>query len=328
MSQLLIICGPTATGKTKLAIELAKKFDGELVSADSRQVYRGMDIGTGKDLIPISNFKFQISKIRYENKYVGFYVTQGVPIWLYDVVSPDQEFSVVHYQALARQIISDIQKRGKLPIVVGGTGLYIQAILESKTDMSVPPNISLRKELSHFSVSALQERLDSLDHTIFESMNHSDRQNPRRLVRKIEILTARTHKPPVQMQEINRMTYDVLSIGLTSDTKTLYPQIDKRVQERVIQGVEQEIADLLGKGYTWELPSLSALGYRQWRGYFEKTQKKQDVIQVWKFAEHAYARKQRTWFRKQPNIQWYSCDDADRYVKIESRVRDWRQTDI
>jgi tRNA dimethylallyltransferase len=247
MDKLLVICGPTATGKTALAAALAKKFNGELISADSRQVYRGMDLVTGKD-------------------------RPDVPIWLYDIVNPDEEFSVSHWVKLARAAIHDIQKRKKLPIIIGGTGLYIHALLDPFETIDIPPNKKLREELQKLSVLELQQM------TTRDTMNNSDWNNPRRLVRKIEI--AAGMKKNVQKETY----YDPLLIGLTAPLPVLDARIDTRFQERVKQGMDKE-AEALLKKYSKDLPSMSAIGLN----------------------EHAYARRQLTWFKKQQGIHWFDC---------------------
>ena len=202
MKQLLIICGPTATGKTALALHLAKKFGGELISADSRQVYRGMDIGTGKDIDQKSKIKNQNEKLNpsftsplikgrrggVNKKFtVGFRNKDEVPIWLVDIVEPDYVFNVGEFKQLAEAVIQDIWQRGKLPIIVGGTGLYVRALLRPWDGIFIPPNASLRQKLDKLTVEELQTELKKNTSEKFESMNHSDRFNPRRLVRAIEV---------------------------------------------------------------------------------------------------------------------------------------------
>lgn len=215
MNKLLVICGPTATGKTALAARLAKKFNGELVSADSRQVYRGNDLETNKER------------------------PEGVRIWLYDVADQGEEFSVSHWVRLAREAIFDIRKRGKLPIVVGGTGLYIKALLDPFETIDIPPNIALREK--NLSVQELQKM------TTRGVMNDSDWNNPRRLLRKIEI----AGKSLVRTQ-----SEDALIIGLTMPLSDLYKRLDARHRP---------------------------------------------------IYEHAIARKQLTWFKKQKDIRWFDC---------------------
>jgi len=295
MNKLLVIVGPTATGKTDLAVHVAKQYNGELVSADSRQVYRGMDIGTGKDKESLA----------------------GIPIHLYDVVNPNEAFSISVFQEKAHACIKEIQSRGKLPIVVGGSGLYVQTILHPLT-VIVAPNATLRKELESYTKKALQEKLQAVGKTDWETLNNSDRENPRRLIRKIEIAMGEK-KAPSQTQA----SFDVLEIGLTAARSELYARIDARVEKRVKQGILQEIQTLLRAGYTWELPSMSGLGYRQWKPYFEKMATKESVVQQWKYDEHAYARRQMTWFRKDKTIRWFDVTDKEKEKKIESLVSTW-----
>jgi len=263
MDKLLVICGPTATGKTALAATLAKKFRGELISADSRQVYRGMEIVTGKD-------------------------RPDVPIWLYDVVNPDEEFSVSQWVHLALAAITDIQKRNKLPILVGGTGLYIHALLNPFETIDIPPDPRLRKKLQSMTVSQLQKMISRGD------MNQSDWNNPRRLIRKIEIAQSK----PVLKRQIQ--AYDYLLIGLSAPLPVLYQRIDKRLKNRIRAGLETEIASLR-KRYNQKLPSMSAIGLN----------------------EHAYVRRQMTWFKKQPNIRWFSITESGYQADVTAKVGKW-----
>lgn len=296
MNKVLVISGPTATGKTKIAVLLAKKFNGELVSADSRHVYRGMDIGTGKDKKAL----------------------QGVPIWMYDVVTPDEPFSVSQYKMLATNAIADIHSRGKLPIIVGGTGLYIKSLIGDFDGSGVKPDEALRKRLSTYALDALQHMLQEVGKPVWDGMNTSDRQNPRRLIRKIEIA-----KGTKQKNISKRQLYDVCQIGLCMDRALLYKKIDERVMDRVRDWVEQEIRTLLNNGYSWDLPSMSALGYRQWKPYIEGGKSKGTVIARWKFDEHGYARRQMTWFRADKTIQWFDMATRDVEKNIESVVASW-----
>lgn len=274
--KLLIICGPTATGKTEIAVALAKKLNGELISADSRQVYRGMDIGTGKDKDKID-----------------------VPIHLLDVVDPNEEFSVSHWVGLAREAISNIVSRNALPIVVGGTGLYIQALVHPPDTMNIPPDKHLREKLKGALVSDLQGMIDP---AILQSMNQSDRQNPRRLIRKIEI-AGDTKTLKKQKKE-----FDALIIGLTAPLPILFDRIDERVDARLRQGMEAEVARLV-KEYGRNNPSMSALGYRS--------------LEHWKQDEYAYAKRQLTWFRKQKDIVWFDVTKTDYVAKMTERILSW-----
>lgn len=267
MNKLLVICGPTATGKTALAAHLAKKFHGELVSADSRQVYVGMDLVTGKD-------------------------RTDVPVWLYDVASPDKEFSVSQWVRLAKEAIQDITQRKKLPIVVGGTGLYIKALLAPFDTIDIPPNVRLRKRLNSLSVSELQQLVAR------GGINESDWNNPRRLIRKIEITNFK--RGSLVKQEVLLRNYDHLMIGLTAPMTMLDSRINERLTIRNQMGMAKEAASLLTR-YDKNLPSMSAIGLN----------------------EHAYARRQMTWFRKMLNVFWYDVTQPAFSLLVEKRVHSW-----
>ncbi len=300
MNRLVIVCGPTATGKTTVAARLAKKFNGELVSADSRQVYRGMDIGTGKDIA----------------------LLQGVPIWMYDVVDPDELFSVSQYQKQARRCIEDIQKRAKLPIVVGGTGLYIQSLIQTVPTSQIKPNVALRKKLEKQSLVSLQLLMKEECMHLWGILNDSDRNNPRRLIRKIELKRAGINV----LEKPRATTKDICWIGLRTGFNDLYARIDERVEKRVKQGMIDEIKSLLKKGYGWELPAMSGLGYREWKEYIEGNAIMEDVIKKWKYDEHGYSRRQMTWFKRNKDIQWFDVYQKGQIKSIESYVGTWYNT--
>ncbi len=300
MNKLLVICGPTATGKTNLAGVLAKKFDGELVSADSRQVFRGMDIGTGKDYI------------------------NGVKIWGYDLVSPKREFSVSKYLKFANKTIEDILKRGKLPILVGGTGLYIKGVVSGIPTVNIPRNEELRKQLETKGVNELFENLASMSPTRAGNMNSSDRKNPRRLIRAIEIAQYSITKGFKQKTSV--INYDVLMIGLTAPDNMLNEKIERRVDDRVRDGIKEEIKKLLKSGVNWEDQSMFSLGYRQWRDYFEGDVEEDVVISEWKKEERKYAKRQMTWFKKERNIIWFDVTSNEYPWNVEKIVSVWHNT--
>lgn len=294
--KLLIICGPTATGKTDLAFLLSKRFNGELVCADSRQVYKGMDIGTGKDFI------------------------LGEKIWLYDIVDPDEDFSASDYCQKAWIVINDIWERKKLPIIVGGTGFYIKAIVDGIDTFGIPENRKLRKNLENKDVFYLQNKLKEINPVRLSKMNNSDRNNPRRLIRAIEIAI---NKEQLTNNKKNSISFDYLMIGLTADKEILYKKIDERVEKRVKQGIIEEIQKLRKKGYSWDLPAMSALGYRQWQGYFEGKETKEKAIEKWKNAEHQYAKKQFVWFKKDKRIIWYDILTEGFKERINQKMGIW-----
>jgi len=279
-----------------------------------------MDIGTGKDLPTSSKFKVPAckrfamsdrqnarppcfatrsgqakSQFKIKNFRIGYYDFDGIPLWLLDIVKPDYQFNVADYKKGADLVIGDILKRGKLPIVVGGTGFYIKAIADGIETIAIEPDWELRNELQKSPVSELQRMLEDLDPERSRRMNESDKKNPRRLIRAMEIAKrGQTEEYQAQNKEVNK-----LFIGLTAPFKFLYERIDRRVDERVKAGAEAEIKKLLREGYDWENSVLGVtIGYREWRDFFENKATREEVIQRWKFAEHSYARRQMTWFKK------------------------------
>lgn len=277
MSKLVCIVGPTATGKTKKAIELSKHQPSILISADSRQVYRGMDIVTGKDHPP------------------------GIMLHGIDLVSPDQLCSVsVWYEAVMPHI-EQAWVEGKQVIVVGGTGLYVKALTAGIPTLKIPVNQSLRDQLSHLSIPELQLRLKGEDSTKFASMNHSDLNNPRRLIRAIEISLSDTKpEPKFMIPESSLIGYRY------ADPEVQRHHILNRVISRLRLGAVEEIKHLL-KIYDPNLPSMTAIGYKSLIQYINKEIDESTMIALWVEGELAYSKRQMTWFRKQPTI-WYDVE--------------------
>ncbi|HUV72602.1 MAG TPA: tRNA (adenosine(37)-N6)-dimethylallyltransferase MiaA [Clostridia bacterium] len=330
MNKLLIIAGPTATGKTNLALKLACELEGEIVSADSRQVYQGMDIVTGKDLPLASKFKSQNSRLGIKTKkfQLGYYLFEKVPVWLLDIVEPDQKFSAADYCQLAWKVIEDIWQRGKLPIVVGGTGFYIKALLERIETIGIGPDWKLREELQSCTVAELQRILENVDPERSRRMNESDRQNPRRLIRAVEVaLASQKGEIKNKKEKLGIQALDRLIIGLMAPYPLLYQRIDQRVEERLKKGAEEEIKKLFDKEYNWGNSVLgSTIGYRQWQPYFEAKASKEMVVQKWKYAEHDYARRQMTWFKKsfrQFGGKWFDISQKAWDQKVEKLVKAW-----
>lgn len=271
-NKLLIITGPTATGKTTLGLDLAGKFNGEILSADSRQVYKYMDIGTGKD-----TKHFQ---------------------WGIDLVEPDKPFSVSDWVNYANKILEDVWKREKLPIIVGGTGHYIKELLRPSGTLHIPPNDELRAKLLNCSTVELQSKLQEVDINKWQTMNSSDQNNPRRLVRAIEVVGKK--------ENFLTNNFDSLIIGLTAPFEYLYQRIDQRVDDRIKMGVEPERVRL--KKYN--LPKT--IGYNG------------ESDQEWKFAEHAYARRQLTYLHNQlKNISWVDITSENWHQNVEQIVGRW-----
>ena len=317
MKKLLVICGPTSTGKTSLALKLAKKFNGEIVSADSRQVYIGMNIGTGKDLPPGSKLKKGLFA-----KW-GYYEVEGVNIWGYDLVDPKRDFSVAQYLKIAHKIIDGITERGKLPILVGGTGLYIKGVIDGIQTAEVPKNDRLRKNLETRTVSELYEILANLDSMRAGSMNISDKKNPRRLIRAIEIAQYQLTKRSIPPHHPIRDKYEVFLVGLTASKEFLDKKIEERVQRRIKDGIKDEIQKLLKVGVKWEDQSMVSMGYGQWRDYFEGAVPEEYVINEWMRAEKAYAKRQMTWFKKDGRIKWFDVTNRDCFESVENLIKKW-----
>lgn len=288
--KLLIICGPTATGKTRLAVTLAKKYCGELVSADSRQVYRGLDIISGKDRHELSD----------------------IPMWMYDVASPDEQFSVSLYRKLAISAIQDIHARGKLPILVGGTGLYIRSIIDPPETIDIPPDVISRARWNTMTVVALKQELNAINPKRLLSMNTSDRANPRRLIRALEI--SAWQKNHINMP-IPKSRYDINWIGLERDIYELQKRITARVQNRWDHGALKEEENLPR--------ALSATGIGPIRLYNAEKITADEAKEQWICEEVAYAKRQMTWFRKQQGIHWYDAGTPDLAGEVEKRVAAW-----
>jgi tRNA dimethylallyltransferase len=297
-SKLLIISGPTATGKTALAVKIAKQFNGELISADSRQVYRELTIGIGKDH------------------------PKDTPIHLVDLINPDQIFSVAEFQKLALIAIADIHRRGKLPILVGGTGLYIDSVINPKYQtFSVKPNKFLRFFLNKLPLKILQLTLKTLNFTTFNSLNNSDLNNPYRLIRKIEIKLIKKSPFEGECSE-GAKGFNILHLSLTAPSQFIYAKINKRVEDRVKLGHIDELNYLLTK-YGWSTPGLKISAYQSLRPYFQHTKSLDECLLDWKHREHRDARHQKTWFKSRPNLTFIDISKNNYENEIIKYLNQW-----
>jgi tRNA dimethylallyltransferase len=308
MDKILIITGPTATGKSTFALDIARKFSGELVSADSRQVYIGADIVTGKD-IP-QGFIKEYSKIIWHNYPLTYYTDGNTRIWLTDVVHLDEPFNVSFWKECHDLITKDISSRGKLPIIVGGTGLYIKSLTQDLSHISVPFNKQLRESLSYLSASQLFSHLKNINSEKAISLNESDKHNPRRLIRAIEIteFNKNTQSPSPGMR---RGGEGVRLIGLTAPKDFLKNRIIARIDSRLAAGASAEAAFLLSK-YSPDLPGMSACGYPALVGANPRD--------LWITAETQYLKRQLTWFAKMPEIKWFDVSRTDWQPKAEKFI--------
>lgn len=286
--QLVAIVGPTATGKTSMAIQLAKKFHGEIVSADSRQVYRGMDIGTGK-----------ASKREQ----------RSAPHHLLDVADPRKHYNVSHFQRDATRAIKKIHQKGRLPLLVGGTGFWVEAVASGILLPGVKPNIPLRKKLAKLPILQLFQMLKRLDPQRARSI---DSQNPYRLIRAIEIIRA-TKRPVPQMKK--NPPYNVLYLGITFPQKILYQRIHQRLKKRLRQGLVAEVRRLHDHGLPWSRLEAFGLEYRFASRYLRGLVTKDQMEKQLALAIHHYAKRQLTWFKRNQRINWItSAQQAERLV--------------
>lgn len=287
---VIVLLGPTAVGKTELSLGLCERFQGEVVGADSRQIYRGMDIGTAKPTAA------ELAR---------------VPHHLIDICEPDEPFSLADYQQRAYAIIDAIHARGHVPFVVGGTALYIRAIVEGLRIPEAPPNPQLRAELETFLAEqgreALFQRLQALDPATAAVI---DGQNPRRVLRALEIFLT-TGQSKVALEGAAPPPYRFLQIGLDRPRALLYERIDRRVDEMMAQGLIAETERLLAAGYRPPLPAITSLGYREIIAYLEAGLPLPQAIEKIKTETHRYVRHQSTWFRKMTNIEWFTWDAGE-----------------
>lgn len=285
--KLLVILGPTASGKSALGITLAQRFQGEIVSADSRQVYRGLDIGTAK-------------VTRAEQALV--------PHHLLDIVEPVEIYSVSQFQQAASTAIADILQRGHLPLLVGGSPHYIQTVVDHFDIPTVPPQPELRAQLEAQPLSELLEQLAALDPQCIETI---DRKNPRRVIRALEVCLV-TGKPFSQQRGVSQPLYQCLLLGIHWPREILYQRIDSRIDERLQQGLIQEVQFQLAHGMSHERLDALGLEYRfvsRWlRGEFPS---ETEMVQRLKYASHDFARRQLSWFRRDQRIIWLAGDNGE-----------------
>ena len=265
---LLVILGPTASGKTRLGVELARRLSGEIISADSRQVYRGMDIGTGKDLAEYGE----------------------VPFHLIDIIEPGHEFSVFGFQRRCLEVFADIKGRGRLPVLVGGTGMYLEAVLKGYRLVEVPENPFLRSELASLPLAALADRLRQATTRLHNTTDLLERD---RLVRAIEIAEYEKGHVPEPLPGIRP-----LILGVRWEREVLRQRITDRLRKRMAQGMIEEVERLHASGIPWETLEFYGLEYRYVARYLKEELSRNDMFQKLNSAIHDFAKRQETWFRR------------------------------
>ena len=285
--KLIVILGPTASGKSEMALSLAKKFKGEIISADSRQIYKEMDIGT--------------AKLKNNQKVVHY---------LIDIKKPNQEFNVALFKKSAIKIIKDIQKRGKMPFLVGGTGLYIKAIVDNLNFPTAVPQLKLREKLEKKSLKELFKAYKKLDP---KGAKFIDKDNKRRLIRAIEVCKI-TGKPFWEQRKKEEPIFRVLQIGIKLPKKLLRNNIEKRVEKMFKDGLEKEARNL-AKKYGL-IPPLQTIGYQEWKEFFEGKINKEEVKKLIIQHTNKFAKRQMTWFKRDRRINWVkNLKEAEKLIK-------------
>jgi len=298
--KLIVILGPTASGKTKLAVKLAANFNGEIVSADSRQVYRGMDIGTGKDVKEYSLTK-RTPSVSPPPK--GGEQNVKIPYHLIDVVSPKTKFSLATYQKMAYKAIDDIINREKMPFLVGGTGLYIQAITDGIPLLKAKPDWKMRKKLEKWSTEKLSAKLKKMDPKLNDEAIEG---NKRRMIRYIEIM-GQCKKPISQLwsEQKREEKYNCLIVGVNAPRDLVNTKIDQRVDIRLKKEKMVEEVEILHKqGVSWKRLASFGLEYKFIAQYLQGKSEYNEMVKLLKIATHQFAKRQMTWFKRDKRIKW------------------------
>ncbi len=298
---LLLLVGPTAVGKTELALRIAERLGGEIVSADSRLFYRGLDIGTAKPT-PAEQAR--------------------VPHHLIDVADPDETWSLAVFQGAAQAAIADIHARGKLPLLVGGTGQYIRAVTQGWSPPEVKPDAQLRVELEKLKEARgagwLYDRLELLDPAAAEKM---DLRNVRRTIRALEVILT-TGKKFSEQRGQSDSPYALLTVGLTRPRPELYARLDARIEAMFAAGLLDEVRGLVAKGYSSELPSMSGIGYRECCQVLSFLIDEEQAKVEMRRATRVFVRRQANWFKESdPHIHWFEAGDETVLEKITSLIQ-------
>ncbi len=298
MKKVLVITGPTAVGKSDLAVELSLLFDGEVISGDSIQVYRGFDIGSGK--------------VTEEEK-------KGVQHYNLDVMDAKENYSVALFQKQAREAIETVSTKNKLPILCGGTGLYLKACLydyEFEQD-------SKELDLSEYEKMSNEELVSLLEKTDPKALETIHPNNRKRLIRACAIAsTGKTKTESIEAQK-KEMIYDVLLIGLTCERNLLYERINQRVRKMQEKGLRAEIELLLKQGVVFDDQSMQGIGYKEWRGFFEGNLNEEEVIESIKLHSRQFAKRQYTWFNNQFPVEWFDVFEENWKNRVILRVKEW-----
>jgi len=314
MQKAVFIIGPTAVGKTQLSIKLAEHFNGAVISADSVHVYKNLSIISGKDIPGDSSFVSLKDKFKNSNINFGYYLVSGVPIYMVNLVDVAADFSVSQFFNTALLYLNNIFEQNKLTIITGGSGLYINSILNPIDTLNIKPNPKLRKRLESLEISALLEEIKRLDNFFYLSLNESERKNKRRLVRKIEILLGgnKAEKTGVKI--------DPLVIGLKIKKEKHNKLIKKRIKERLKTGAVAEVVNLY-KNYDNLSPQVrNTIGYKEFFEYFKGEVTLKEAINNWEKSELKLVKKQNTWFKRDKRTKWFEADRSDLFEAVKSEI--------
>lgn len=315
-NKIIVVLGPTSSGKSDVAIKLAQKFGGEIIGADSRQIYRGMDVGSGKEPRDKSKVKSQKSKMQFKNKKFNTYLSQGVVHYGIDIVNPRTNYNAAKFKKYADKIIADILKRRKIPIICGGTGFWIKALVDNVVYPEVKPDWLLRNLLCNKSAEDLFKMLRKLDPGRAKTI---DAKNPVRLIRAIEICKTLGKVPPLsKSQKLKAKSYIFLQIGISLTKNKLYKNINLRLQKRFKAGMIEEVKKLHFKDkISWKRLESFGLGYKLIPQYLKgELSSEKELFEKIYLAEKNYAKRQMTWFQKDKRIIWLK-----NYSEIEKEVR-------
>ena len=324
MNKLLSIVGPTATGKTQTALTLAKKILADnlvtgidLISADSRQVYRGLEVLTGADIPAGFSQKTSPSDQNLANSCYAN-ADNSIRLFGVSIIKPTDEWSVAHFQLMAREIIQRSWQTGRLPVLVGGTGLYHDQLLTSDTRLHIGPNPEVRQKAESMSLTELQHWLSQLDSQRLIRMNHSDLNNPRRLIRAIEIASAQVNHP-TQVQ----LPVDELTLVLTAPLQLIEDKINKRVAERFQSGAVVEVQALLSQNIEPKSPVMSSLGVVELTEFLSGALDSSASQKLWALHELQYARRQITWWKNKSGVTRLDITQPDYLNQAENLARSW-----
>jgi tRNA dimethylallyltransferase len=306
-NKIIVILGPTSSGKSDISIKIAKMFDGEIISADSRQIYRGMDIGTGK--VPGSL-----------NSSRDAFISEGIRHYMIDIISPRTKYNVAKFKKQSENIIEDILKRNKLPIICGGTGFWIQAIVDNVNFPEVRPDWKLREKIGSYSAGKLFAILKKLDP---QRAKKIDVKNEVRLIRAIEICKSIGKVPQISDTPLRGITrrgtkYKFLQIGIKLSKEQLHKNIEKRIKIRFKEGMIREVSKLHNLGLSWKIIQSFGLAYFWIPLYLKNKLSKIELLEKVYQVEKKYAKRQMTWFKRYKRIKWLKD-----YIEIKKEVRNF-----